>query len=114
MCVLCAGRCDAAPDSAGSLQSICGCANLTGVSLQSYTKLTNLSYYVGLNAILGPVSLTSDSALASLAGLEVRASLGALPTETHQHSYFHEILIILTMVWAASVACPRGRASNIV
>jgi hypothetical protein len=81
MCALCAGRCDAAPDSAGSLQSICGCANLTGVSLQSYTKLTNLSYYVGLNAIYGPVSLTSDSALASLAGLEV-------PTDIHNYLIF--------------------------
>lgn len=35
------------------------------------SKLTDLSYYRGLNAILGPLSLTSDSALTSLAGTEV-------------------------------------------
>lgn len=69
-----AGRCDAAPDSTGALQAICGCANLTDVTLQGYTKLANLSYFSGLNAILGSLSLASDSALTSLAGLEVCAS----------------------------------------
>lgn len=104
----CAGRCDPPQDSAGALQSVCGCANLTEVTLQSYTKLTWLSYFVGLNFIRGPLTLSSDSALSSLAGLEV----GASPSSCHhfhnkwywsKHEWMHT-----TMQTSRTEVCEKG------